>query len=551
MDIRRFFGSSADASKRPQPKRATATAAATTATTQSTTKSKDPTKSATTTTKSNRNSAGGGRASKRRTSNGNNNDADGARSDRVDISASEFFERDQTKLDQKEPPAAATKTIKNETMTSSPRRQRQDSNTQSSQSKRPKRDSETVNEARSISSTKTRSQRNNDKYGDDDDPQGDEDFEPVDVDGDDDDDKDDSDTVLVMEPPPTKHHQQQQQQSSPRLTSPRRRAPPSSTSSPSSTKAVRAPPAPKPSVTNSSRPQQKNAKKQPPRRAPLQPIRTLEDFDWNQPQTVSQPLSGYTFVLTGVVSDNDVSRDDVSDWIKNLGGRVTTAVSSKTDYLVVLGSELEDGRPSTEGSKYKKAAMQASVQLVHGKAGLLGLMQQYCDLVAENTTVNSRPNAAAAAPNMDKTKQHESASVSSSTAATSVKRPNPYAKKSTSNPYDTIKKSKLSHNQDIQQGTASSSQRKVDAAGSSTPLWVDRYKPQSTQEILGNQDSVRKLKEWLARWEERFNKDSLVGRAFSNPQGPWKAALLSGPPGIGSRFFVPTCPSFCPMVLLY
>merc|ERR1712226_1588813 len=61
----------------------------------------------------------------------------------------------------------------------------------------------------------------------------------------------------------------------------------------------------------------------------------------------------------------------------------------------------------------------------------------------------------------------------------------------------------------------------------------DKYKPVSSAQILGNQDLVRKLKVWLERWESRFNQKDAIGKAFSNPQGPWKAVLLSGPPGIG------------------
>jgi replication factor C subunit 1 len=65
-------------------------------------------------------------------------------------------------------------------------------------------------------------------------------------------------------------------------------------------------------------------------------------------------------------------------------------------------------------------------------------------------------------------------------------------------------------------------------------LWVDKYKPKNTSEILGNQEAVKKLGIWLKMWESRFNNPQAVGKAFSNPNGPWKAALLSGPPGIGT-----------------
>lgn len=37
----------------------------------------------------------------------------------------------------------------------------------------------------------------------------------------------------------------------------------------------------------------------------------------------------------------------------------------------------------------------------------------------------------------------------------------------------------------------------------------------------------------LDRWEHTFNNEKAYNKTFSAPGGPWKAALLSGPPGIG------------------
>jgi len=58
-----------------------------------------------------------------------------------------------------------------------------------------------------------------------------------------------------------------------------------------------------------------------------------------------KPLAGKTFVLTGTFSS--MSRDGARDLIIRLGGRVTSAVSKKTDYVVAgkeAGSKLEDAR---------------------------------------------------------------------------------------------------------------------------------------------------------------------------------------------------------------
>jgi DNA ligase (NAD+) len=58
-----------------------------------------------------------------------------------------------------------------------------------------------------------------------------------------------------------------------------------------------------------------------------------------------KPLQGKTFVLTG--GFDRLSRDDAKTLIVRLGGRVTSSVSRKTDYVVVgkdPGSKAEDAR---------------------------------------------------------------------------------------------------------------------------------------------------------------------------------------------------------------
>ena len=55
-------------------------------------------------------------------------------------------------------------------------------------------------------------------------------------------------------------------------------------------------------------------------------------------------MAGKTFVLTGTLST--MTRDEASEAIKNAGGKVTSSVSNKTDYVVVGDSP---------GSKYDRA----------------------------------------------------------------------------------------------------------------------------------------------------------------------------------------------------
>ena len=60
------------------------------------------------------------------------------------------------------------------------------------------------------------------------------------------------------------------------------------------------------------------------------------------------PLIGKTIVLTGEMI---ISKEELKAILMNLGARVTTSVSSKTDILI-HGEKLEDGRKYTDGKKY-------------------------------------------------------------------------------------------------------------------------------------------------------------------------------------------------------
>tara|TARA_B100000963_G_C22627215_1_gene672976 strand:+ start:266 stop:1717 length:1452 start_codon:yes stop_codon:yes gene_type:complete len=54
--------------------------------------------------------------------------------------------------------------------------------------------------------------------------------------------------------------------------------------------------------------------------------------------------------------------------------------------------------------------------------------------------------------------------------------------------------------------------------------WVDKYRPQGSEDILGNTDNVFKIKDWLQNFKNKKIKDQ---KTFKN------AILISGPPGIG------------------
>ena len=82
----------------------------------------------------------------------------------------------------------------------------------------------------------------------------------------------------------------------------------------------------------------------------------------SKPIPVGKPdcLSQIPFVLTGL--NESLTRDETIELITKYGGLVRTAISGKTKYLVA-GFEMEDGRPITEGSKYK-AAIEKGIEII-------------------------------------------------------------------------------------------------------------------------------------------------------------------------------------------
>ena len=53
-------------------------------------------------------------------------------------------------------------------------------------------------------------------------------------------------------------------------------------------------------------------------------------------------------------------------------------------------------------------------------------------------------------------------------------------------------------------------------------LWTEKYRPKSLREVVGNGESIKELRTWLARWETSVH-----------PTGKEAGVLVTGPPGIG------------------
>jgi replication factor C subunit 1 len=64
--------------------------------------------------------------------------------------------------------------------------------------------------------------------------------------------------------------------------------------------------------------------------------------------------------------------------------------------------------------------------------------------------------------------------------------------------------------------------------------WPHKHRPQSTNDIIGNQSIVKQVRDWLLQWDANHGSVEKGKKSRGNTSSAIKkAVLLSGPPGIG------------------
>ncbi|OON20510.1 replication factor RFC1 domain protein, partial [Opisthorchis viverrini] len=249
-------------------------------------------------------------------------------------------------------------------------------------------------------------------------------------------------------------------------------------------------------------------------------------------------LCGKTFVITGILES--IERDDARALIERCGGKVLKTLGKRTNYLVV-------GREPGEGKL--------------AKAETLNLKQvdedQLFRLIRELAN-EPEPNGAA-----DDSEAH-SPQVEKPTSPT--KRPAKQSPDKLSPKVTPVKKSRVKSTESptvltakpLFLGSQSSSDAQLTTTAlqltrscplpaprpPSSELWVDKYKPTSLRTLIGQTGASspgNRLYAWLSSWHQHFAAgtkahaySSAPPWAASSDDGKWaRAALLSGPPGIG------------------
>jgi hypothetical protein len=156
----------------------------------------------------------------------------------------------------------------------------------------------------------------------------------------------------------------------------------------------------------------------------------------------------------------------------------------------VAGTVLEDGRPVNESSKYRTALEKKVCAVVMCLAALTPYLTWFCCCQVKVMTEmeflefvrNAKPKVSrqdSSVPNAQPSKV--------SAAAVPVK---PVS--------STVSGMRAS----------SSSSAKVHVDTDEHSLWVDKYKPQSIDQLIGSADIAKKVLEWLRRWDEVHLKKS-------------------------------------------
>ncbi|GAA6048823.1 hypothetical protein JCM3770_003639 [Rhodotorula araucariae] len=185
------------------------------------------------------------------------------------------------------------------------------------------------------------------------------------------------------------------------------------------------------------------------------------------PEGAENCLAGLTFVFTGELSS--LGREEGQELVKRYGGRVTSAPSSKTSY-VVLGTDA--------GPKKLEVIAKHKIKTLDEDAFLALIGSRESD-----------PND----PKLVEAKKKEEAKVK-----------------------EAVKGMK---------GLAK------DAPEHLTQLWTTKYAPQRLADICGNKAQVERLQRWLEAWPKSLASN--FKKPGPDAMNTFRCVLISGPPGIG------------------
>ncbi|KAH8418453.1 hypothetical protein KR009_004359, partial [Drosophila setifemur] len=255
-------------------------------------------------------------------------------------------------------------------------------------------------------------------------------------------------------------------------------------------------------------------------------------------------LSGLTFVVTGVLES--MEREEAESVIKEYGGRVMTVVGKKLMYLVV-GEEA--------GPKKLAVAEELNIPIL-SEDGLFELIKLKSGQSKPVKEEKKSPKEIQRSREKDRKTTDESKVEGKTENTSKVKDQRNTIKHKIKHEPDSPKAKKEKREEPapavtLKLKTEPSSQDHKGAVNRigieearpqdlASLAWVDKHKPTNIKEIIGQagaSSNVTKLMNWLSKWYVSHD-----GKKKPQRPNPWaknddgsffKAALLSGPPGIG------------------
>uniref|UniRef100_G3U2F1 Replication factor C subunit 1 n=1 Tax=Loxodonta africana TaxID=9785 RepID=G3U2F1_LOXAF len=244
------------------------------------------------------------------------------------------------------------------------------------------------------------------------------------------------------------------------------------------------------------------------------------------PKGAENCLEGLIFVITGVLES--IERDEAKSLIERYGGKVTGNVSKKTNYLVM-------GRDSGQCKSDKAAALGTKIIDEDGLLNLIRTMpgkKSKYEIAVEAEMKKEKSRLERTPSKNDQGKRKLSPNKKDSESKKNKLTP----KRDSS--LNSIKKetSAFQKSLDFEEQVRRQIGHKVESL-----LWVDKYKPTSLKAIIGqqgDQSCANKLLRWLRNWHKSPSEDKKHAAKFGKSAGKddgssFKAALLSGPPGVG------------------
>ncbi|WWC58244.1 uncharacterized protein I303_100782 [Kwoniella dejecticola CBS 10117] len=206
------------------------------------------------------------------------------------------------------------------------------------------------------------------------------------------------------------------------------------------------------------------------------------------PEAEPDCLAGLTFVFTGEMES--LGRDEAVELVKRYSGKVTTAPSGKTSFVVVGENAGAAKLAKIKEKRIPTLSEDQFFEFIRGRKGGQLDEKQLKAKAAEEKKIEQQ------ALEMEKREKEE--------------------------------EKERKRKEKALQGTGIAAKK---IAPPSSQLWTTKYAPTNLKEICGNKTVVERLGIWLQDWQKNYK--SGFKKPGKDGTGIYRAILISGPPGIG------------------